>query len=406
MLSAPGAERFVARHAAEIRALLLLGATFSVILQAKNQALGLGIETTELARSLASGRGFMLVGVPSAHSAPLFPVILAGLLKLFGDGPAFSFSVIALEIVLQWTIILLLPVVSKRLLKSAFIGYCAAAVLIPANVIFLGWESSAGAAWLEAAAIAAASPLVSGSLMGLGALLSPMVGLAVFVMHFRWNRGFALGLIVAALLCSPWTIRNYAVFHRFIPIRDSSGLAVRLSYNPFAVVSVEDSTAALYQYEPVVNPEMKQKLTAMGEADFYDWLGEGAKEWVRDNPQRSLELLARRVVAYWFPRDKPMLIVVTLLSLAALRLSWREASLRRLLFALLVVFPLPYYLVLSSPRYRMPTLWFTALLAGMLISKALEFSGRRAAARLVDATRDATTGCNHGMQHGLIADTL
>ncbi len=42
----------------------------------------------------------MLVGVPSAHSAPLFPAILAGLLRLFGDGPAFSFSVIALATVL------------------------------------------------------------------------------------------------------------------------------------------------------------------------------------------------------------------------------------------------------------------------------------------------------------------
>ena len=69
-----------------------------------------------------------------------------------------------------------------------------------------------------------------------------------------WNRGFALSLIVAALLCSPWTIRNYAIFHRFIPIRDNSGLAVRVSYNPFAVVSVRDSTVAFYQYEPFVNP--------------------------------------------------------------------------------------------------------------------------------------------------------
>jgi hypothetical protein len=386
MLVAPWPERFVARNAAEIRALLLLGAMLSVILQAKNQALGVGIETTELARSLASGRGFMLVGVPSAHSAPLFPAILAGLLRLFGDGPAFSFSVIALEIVLQWTIILLLPVVSKRLLKSAWIGYCAAAVLIPANVIWMGWEASTGAVWLEVAVLATASPLVSGSLMGLGALLSPMVGLAVFVMHFRWNRGFALSLIVAALLCSPWTIRNYAIFHRFIPIRDSSGLAVRVSYNPFAVVSVHGSTMAFYQYEPIVNPEMKQKLIAMGEADFYDWLGEGAKQWVRDNPKRSLELLVGRVLAYWFPPDQPILIVLTLFSLAALRLAWREASLRRLVFALFVVFPLPYYLVLSSTRYRMPTLWFTALLMGVLISKALEFSVRRSGAVATDST--------------------
>jgi hypothetical protein len=381
MLSAPRAECFVSEHTAEIRALLFLGAALSVILQAKNQAMGLGVEPTSIARSLAAGRGFMLIGVPSAHVAPLFPLILSGLLKLFGDGPPFSYSVAALEIVTQWAIILLLPVVSKRLLKSEFIGYCAAAALIPANVIYLGLEASASALALEIAAIAAPGPLVSGGLIGLGALLSPIVGLAIFVMHFRWNRGFALGLIVAALLCSPWTIRNYAVFHRFIPIRDSWGLTVRLSYNPFAVVAVEGSTVAHYQYEPVVNPEMKQKLAAMGEPAFYDQLGEDTKEWVRSNPARSLALLGRRVVAYWFPLDQPLLAVLTLFSWAALPLSWREPSLRRLLFALLVVFPVPYYLVLSSPRYRMPTAWFSALLVGILISKALEFSERRDARR-------------------------
>jgi hypothetical protein len=378
MLLAPRAERVVAEHAAEIRALLLLGAILNVVLQAKNQAMGLGVEPTGIARSLAAGRGFMLVGVPSAHAAPLFPLILSGLLKLFGDGPPFSYSVAALEIVTQWTIFLLLPVLSKRLLNSACIGYFAAAVLIPANVIFLGVEASAAAVVLEVAAIAPLSALVSGSLMGLGALLSPVVGLAIFVMHFRWNRGFGLSLIVAALLCTPWTIRNYAVFHRFIPIRDSFGIVFRLSHNPFAGVTDESSTVAHHQYEPVVNPEMKQKLIAMGEPAFYDRLGQDAKEWVRDNPKRSLELFAGRVVAYWFPLDQPSLAVLTLFSLAGLWLSWREASVRRLAFALLVVFPLPYYVVLNSPRYRMPTVWFSAFLVGILISRALEFSGRRA----------------------------
>jgi hypothetical protein len=56
-----------------------------------------------------------------------------------------------------------------------------------------------------------------------------------------------------------------------------------------------------------------------------------------------------------------------------------------LVFALLVVFPLPYYLVLSSPRYRVPTLWFAALLAGILISKVLEFSIRRTDGMATDA---------------------
>src|SRR5437868_6063376 len=108
------AEVFSARHGAELIALLMLASAALVIVQAANPANGVLlqarnpalVETTELARSFASGQGFTLVGVPSAHSAPLFPLILAGLLKVFGDGPAFSYSVTGLEIVLQWATIL------------------------------------------------------------------------------------------------------------------------------------------------------------------------------------------------------------------------------------------------------------------------------------------------------------
>jgi hypothetical protein len=44
----------------------------------------------------------------------------------------------------------------------------------------------------------------------------------------------------------------------------------------------------------------------------------------------------------------------------------------RIALALLVVFPLPYYIVMVAYRYRVPTLWFTGLLAGLLVSKLLE----------------------------------
>ena len=328
-----------------------------------------------------------MTGVPSAHSAPLFPVILAGLLKVFGDGPGFSFSVVALEIVIQWTIILLLPVVSKRLLKSEWIGYCAAAVLIPANAISLGWESSAGAVGLEVAAIATVGPLVSGSLMGLGALLSPMVGLAIFVMHFRWNRGLALSLIVAALWCSPWTIRNYRVFHRLIPIRDNLGLEVRLSYNPFATVSMADNRISFFTYDPVANPRLSPDVARLGEPAFYSGRGSDGWEWIRSNPQTSLKLAFRRFVAYWFPTNQPLLGILTGFSLLGLWLSRPNAGLMRLALALWVIFPLPYYLIQSSTRYRAPTLWFTALLAGALISKAVEFSVRDVESAAPDATR-------------------
>ena len=104
MRLALGAEHFAAEYGSEIRALLLLGTAARVAFYAGNQGLGFGIEPAEIARSLAAGRGFALSGVPSAHSAPLFPFIMAGFLKLFGDGPAFSYSMIGLQIVFEWAL--------------------------------------------------------------------------------------------------------------------------------------------------------------------------------------------------------------------------------------------------------------------------------------------------------------
>jgi hypothetical protein len=371
------AEHFAAEQSSEIRALLLLSAAARVIFDAKNEALGFGIEPAEIARSLASGRGFALSGVPSAHSAPLFPFIMAGFLKLFGDGPAFSYSMIGLRIVIEWAAILLLPVVAKRLLHSLFLGYCAAVLLIASNVMSLGWETSASVLLLEVAAIGSASPLLCGGLIGVGMLLSPVVGLAILMIHFRWNRAFAISVVVAAIVCSPWIIRNYLVFHRLIPIRDNLGLELRLSHNPYATVSMADNRMSFNTYDPIAVQPLRKDLARIGEPAVYEGLGKDASEWIRSNPLASLRLTVARFVAYWLPGDQPLPAVLTVFSFLGIWLSRRNGYLMRLAFVLLVVFPIPYYLVQHSLRYRAPTFWFTALLACVLVSKALEFLGRR-----------------------------
>jgi len=370
------AEHFAAEYSSEIRALLLLGTAARVAFYAGNQGLGFGIEPAEIARSLAAGRGFTMSGVPSAHSAPLFPFIMAGFLKLFGDGPAFSYSMIGLQIVIEWAAILILPVVAKRLVYSLFVGYCAAVVLIASNVMSLAWEGSSSVLLLELAAIGVPGPLLCAALIGVGMLLSPVVGLAIFVIQFRWNWAFAASAVGALMLCSPWIIRNYRVFHRLIPIRDSMGLELRLSYNPFATVSAENYMA-LNTYDPIAVPQLRRELARIGEAAVYDRLGRDAWGWIRGNPQTSLKLVFERFVAYWFPWDQPFPAVITLVSFVGLWLSRWNALVKRLAFALFVIFPLPYYIVEHSLRYRAPTFWFTALLAGTVLFKALEFSGGR-----------------------------
>jgi hypothetical protein len=374
------AEHLAAEFSSEIRALLLLATAARVVFFARNQSLGFGIEPAEVARSLVSGRGFTMSGVPSAHSAPLLPFIMAGFLKLFGDGPAFSYSMIGLQILVEWAAILILPVVAKRLVDSLFVGYCAAAVLIASNVMFLGWETSPSVLMLEMAALGDASPLLGAGLIGIGMLLSPVLGLAILLIHFRWNRAFAISAVGAALLCSPWIIRNYLVFHRFIPIRDNLGLELRLSHNPHATVSMADNQMSFMTYDPIAVQGLRKDLTRIGEPAVYEGLGQDAARWIRSNPLTSLKLTFERFVAYWLPWDHPLSAVLTVFSFWGIWLSRRNARVMRLVWVLLVVFPMPYYLIQHSLRYRAPTFWFTAVLACILVSKALDFSGRRIAA--------------------------
>jgi hypothetical protein len=151
-------------------------------------------------------------------------------------------------------------------------------------------------------------------------------------------------------------------------------MAMRLSYNPLALVTFSDpqTWTAFLTYEPAFNPALRSSLTALGEAAFYEQSGQAAQQWIRSAPRKSLELVARRVIAYWLPGDRPFLITLTLMSVAAIWISRRDTRMVRIALALLVVFPLPYYIVMVAYRYRVPTLWFTGLLAGLLVSKLLE----------------------------------
>ena len=220
-------------------------------------------------------------------------------------------------------------------------------------------------------------------------------------MNSRTYRRFLLAAAIglAVLLCIPWTIRNYVVFHRFLLIRDNFGITMRISYSPLAPVASTDPKiwAAFLTYLPAYNPALRPTLTALGEPAFYEQSGQEAQQWIRSEPRKSLALAVRRISAYWFPRERPFLIILTIMSVAGIWISRRDARIMRLALALLVVFPLPYYLVVIAPRYRVPTLWFTGLLAGLIVSRLLE----RAAG--LSATTPRSTGHGAELERGRAA---
>ena len=84
-----------------------------------------------------------------------------------------------------------------------------------------------------------------GALYGVGALANPtMLAFLPFCGLWIWRQryrrglsslgGIALSSVVFFLVLTPWLVRNYEVFGRFVFLRDDFGLQVRLGNGPYA----------------------------------------------------------------------------------------------------------------------------------------------------------------------------
>lgn len=149
----------------------------------------------------------------------------------------------------------------------------------------------------------------------------------------RWAglRAAAVFCALAAVVVVPWTARNYATFHEFIPISTNSGKNLFVGNSPVTTANSGRTT----DIAPLCNriaPDM----------DEYQWdkaMGQCALDWITQNPGAAArlyvekvlnyfnyrnEIATRDVVAPW--RDWVMLFTYYPLLLAAL---WRAALARR-----------------------------------------------------------------------------
>lgn len=210
-------------------------------------------EPSRIAWALVSGYGFSSPWpnsplLPTAQQPPVYPLLVAAIFKLFG---AYSLSSLWTLVVLNATFSALTAVVILQIGKTAFgqlAGVLAAWVwscwLYEAAVSIRIWESSLSALLLATALLqlpelagSLRRPrwLVFGLLAGMSVLNNTTL-LAVFPLFWLWlwihyrrrlqscNRQLLASIAVCVLTFVPWTIRNYATFHRLMPIRDNLGL--------------------------------------------------------------------------------------------------------------------------------------------------------------------------------------
>jgi hypothetical protein len=162
-----------------------------------------------------------------------------------------------------------------------------------------------------------------------------------------WIRLPLYAALTAALVCTPWTIRNYSALHAFVPLRSNFGLELWRFNNP------------VYPSHPTNSAAELNKYVQMGEIAYFQEKKHEAVEFIRAHPRQFLSATKRRALFFWivgwregllFALSNMALTALTFAGLCLLYLSTRSAF---WLFALFpVIFPLPYYVTLSSLLYR------------------------------------------------------
>jgi hypothetical protein len=223
-----------------------------------------------------------------------------------------------------------------------------------------------------------------------------MAALLPFLLAWlAYRRGFPKALMAAAIAlvcCIPWTIRNYSVFHGFIPLRSVLGLQLWVGNNPAAKV------VWLGEHHPINDTAERERYQTMGEVAYMREKARAALLYMTTHPRREAGLIWGRFVSIWSggtpspltdffsPRTVWFRFVLLFNICAALGavggmiFLFRRGSPYAFPVAVYpIIYPWAFYLTLALPRYRHPIDPVLMLLTAVTL---LELAGRSSAGAL------------------------
>ena len=358
-------------------------------------------ESGNIAASIAKGNGFSspfrVDTGPTAWMAPVYPLLLAGVFRIFGTY-TFNAYVAAASLNILFSTITSIPIffAGKRV-AGLGVGAGAAwlwavfpnAIQIPAESM---WDACLaallGATILWATLALAESQRLRdwcayGLLWGLALMTNPTLAsvLPFLIAWMAWRAykqqksasvrtilaGPILALAIAALCCLPWTIRNYKVFHHFVPLRSILGLQLAMGNNANA------KDFWLGEGHPIHDAAEREKYIEMGEIAYMQEKQHEAVGYIASHPRREIHLIWVRFVSLWAGgathpvRDfllvhslyfRGVLLINIFAAVGAfagiVALFWRGNPYAFPLAVFPLIFPWAYYLTLSLPRYRLP----------------------------------------------------
>jgi 4-amino-4-deoxy-L-arabinose transferase-like glycosyltransferase len=347
-----------------------------------------GEEMGRIARALATGFGFSdpfrgHTG-PTTWVGPLFPLLLAGVFKLFGVfTPQSAWVILTINSLFSALTALATWEIAARCFNRSVAQWSAWIwALYPAAMQYAVrwiWDTSLSTflfSWVLVVTlrIHAQGTLGRWALLGLlwgltglsnPALLIflPVCGLWALAPDWRRQTGGALLAALLFVAClGPWIWRNWEVFHQFVPARGNFGAELYLGNGPGA-------TGLLMEYDhPIDAPDQLRLYAGMGEIAYSRMRGEQALAIMRADPVHFVENTLKRVFFFWSGVPHPVsatpwveyarslnFIFGSVCGLLGLALALqRKAPAAGVFGWAFLLLPLVYYGVAAHARFRHP----------------------------------------------------
>jgi hypothetical protein len=187
-------------------------------------------------------------------------------------------------------------------------------------------------------------------------------------------------VLVVALFLAPWVIRNAYALGSPILTRSNFGLELRVSNNDSASPNQQINliNGVSDKYHPYLNKSEALKVRELGEVEYNKQATDEAKHWIQTHPGRFIELCLGRFRCFWLYSDPTSRIKTlflngtVLLGFAGLMLMFRAEPLTGIvLFLILLIYPLPNYLVHVGLRQEYPIEWLMTLLSAALVVRLI-----------------------------------
>jgi hypothetical protein len=349
-------------------------------------------ETGRIARSLVTGQGFSSplfdkTG-PTAFLTPVYPAIVALFFRVFGIySKASAFALLIFQALISSLTCIPLFFIGRKTFDDrvarwtawawAFFPY---AVYFPVERIWSTWLSTLLLTILFLMALSMDRRtgiwqwIAFGALFGITALTDPVVmsvlPLLLAWMCYRryqqnanWVRAASTAVLALIVCVAPWFVRNYRVFHQFVPFRDTMGMELWIGNNG------DTSHWRPTAIGPWHNAQDWEQFERLGELRYMARDRRWALAYIDAHPGFFVVTTLRRIIYLWTgfwsfsksylaqePLDVPNIffsVTLTLLCLIGLWRAFRANAMMAAPYAVMLLsFPVVYYFTHVEVYYR------------------------------------------------------